>query len=303
MSTAYLFPGLNGLLRRADRNRYLHLPEVRDRLMQAEKVLRSRLGVRLSSEEFLALPMEEIYAIHNISLAAVIICAIQVGVTDRLKKTQAAPQWVMGCSLGDIARAVFSGAYDFEEAIYNHVHFTRSIDGIDKIGRNIGVATSRERPFTDEDFQWFDGIQVDVSRLTPRFLNIGGRNDDLKMVEARADERAWRVMPILDYPAHSRYILPYVKAAEADFLAVRTSAPQIPIFSSLSCRQLSDPEQIKEEFLLSITKTIHWHQAITALVKEHGVSRFVNIGPCLTLTRMMTDIDGSPPAIEASELV
>ncbi len=300
---AFIFPGLNGLLRRADRNRYLVLPEVKERFRQAEVVLSDRLNHKTPLLDLLEKSTEEIYAVENISLAAVVICAIQTGVTDRLRDHGLNPEWVMGCSLGDLARAVYASAYSFEDAVYNHVHFTRGIEGIEKIGRNIGVAAPISSPFDVADYNWFEEIEVDVSCLTPRFLNVGGRHAELGLVEKRATERGWHVMPILEYPAHSRYILPFVQKIEGEFSRVQVNTPQVKIFSSFSCRPLVDPEEIKKEFLLSITKTIHWHKAVTTLVRDHDVSEFVNIGPCRSLSRMMGDIPGAAPVIEADALI
>lgn len=300
--TAYIFPGLNGLLRRADRKRYLHLDEVQARLRQAELALQARFGMKLDLNALLDQSTQDLYAIENISVAAVIICAIQVGVTDRLRSRGFSPDWVMGCSLGDLARAVCAEAYSFEDAICNHVHFTQKIDGIDKIGRNIGVAAPAAAPFNDEDYRWFDNVGVDVSALTPRFLNVGGRYADLEHVEVRAREKGWHIMPILEYPAHSRYILPYVERVQDQFQDVQVLEPKLKMFSSFSCRPIHQPEDIKSEFLLSITQTIHWHRAVTALVRDYGVRQFVNIGPCKSLTRMMGDIPDAAPVIEADQI-
>ncbi|MBC7387204.1 MAG: acyltransferase domain-containing protein, partial [Cryobacterium sp.] len=256
MTTAYIYPGLNGLLRRADRMRFLPLPEVQSRLREAEQVLRDECDLKVDLDDLLAKSAEEIYAIKNISLAAVAICAIQSGVSDRLRKVAPTPAWVMGCSLGDLARAVFAGAYEFRQAVRNHVNFTKDIDGIDKVGKNIGVAAPRDQPFTADDYAWFEEIAVDVSHLTPRFLNIGGRFRELELIEVRAKEKGWRTMTILDYPAHSRYILPFVEKVRINVLEVQTKAPTIPIFSSFSLKPLSDPEEISREFILSITQTL-----------------------------------------------
>lgn len=301
-TTCYMFPGLNGLLRRSDRLRYAELPEVHARFALAEKALRDRLGLEVNLHSLLTGPGEDIYAIKNVSLAAVIICSLQMGAVDHLRKKQRAPDWVIGCSLGDLARAITAEAYDFSDAVVNHVHFTQSIDGIDKIGANIGVAAPAKAPFTEEDFAWFESIGADVSRLTPRFLNVGARFQEIETIKKRADEKRWATMPILEYPAHSRYILPFVENVRASFEKVHTKAPQIPMYSSFSARQISDPEEIKEEFLLCITKTIHWHTAIESLVRDKGVSRFVNIGPCTSLSRMMRDIDVKVDVVEAAAL-
>ncbi len=303
MKTAYIYPGLNGLLRAKDRARFLPLPEVQSRFQQAEKALAEQVGVKVDLNELLSRTTEEIYSIDNISLAAVAICSIQCGVGDRLKATQATPDWVMGCSLGDLARAVFSEAYSFEDAVVNHVKFTRDIGGINKIGKNIGVSTAAGTSFTAEDFAWFDQIQVDVSHFSPRFLNIGGRFEELRQIEERAIAMGWKTQTILEYPAHSRYILPYVEKVKSEVLDVNTTYPKVPIFSSFSARQLTDPQDIKREFVLSITQTIHWDLAVTKLVKEQGVTRFVNIGPCTSLTALMKDIPVQVETMESFELL
>ncbi|WP_413575228.1 acyltransferase domain-containing protein [Bdellovibrio sp. HCB290] len=304
MAVAYIFPGLNALIRKSDRNRFSHLPEVQNYFLKAEEIIAARFEKKISFKEFLELPTEEIYSIKNISLAAVAICCIQTGVAERLRdKLGQSPDWVMGCSLGDLARAVFAGAYSFEDAIFNHIWFTQRIDGIDQIGRNIGVLAPKSEKFEEQDYAWFAETQVDVSCLTPRFLNVGGRYEDLKKVEERAREKGWNTMNILDYPAHSRYILPYVLAVESDFTHVRTYSPQIRIFSSLSAQELTDPKIIKEEFLLSITRTIHWSEAVQRLVQEKGICKFINVGPCRSLSGLMRDIPVNVETIEAFEVL
>lgn len=300
---AFIFPGLNALLRKVDRNRFTHLPEVQEHFSRAEKVIAERFGQHVSFKEFLNLPAEEIYALKNISLAAVAICCIQVGVALRLRKQIGDPQWVMGCSLGDLARAVFAECYSFEDAVYNHIWFTQKIDGIDKIGKNIGVLAPRGQNFTAADYQWFEKICVDVSCLTPRFLNIGGRYKDLLKVEELAKEKNWNIIDILNYPVHSRYILPYVQAVASEFATVQTYTPRVPIFSSVSAQALENPDVIKAEFLLCITQAVQWSKAIQCLVNEKGVTRFINIGPCKSLTGLMKDIPVTVETHEASDLL
>ncbi|MFA6236899.1 MAG: acyltransferase domain-containing protein [Bacteriovorax sp.] len=303
MKTAFLFPGLNGLLRQKDRERYLELPHVKKRLQQAQTALIRELGISVDLIAMLAKNQDEIYRIDNISLAAVAISSIQVGVVDHLREQFPNPDWMVGVSLGDVARAVSAGAYEFETAIISYVKFTNEIDGIDKLGGNIGLATTLQRPFTQEDFDWFEANGVDVSILTARFLNVGALFSALEKVREQARVRGWRVMPILDYPAHSRYIKPYVDAATKDFLKVETVAPKTPLFSTLSCRPLSTSDEIKKEFLKTITDTIHFEKAITALHQEHGVTRFINIGPCKSLYTLLRDIPLNLKIEDAQDLL
>lgn len=302
MKTAYLFPGLNGLLRKNDRERYLELPFVISRLEQAQTALKRDLSIEVNLMDMIKNQSDEIYKIKNISLAAVIISSIQVGVVDHLNKLYPDPDWMVGVSLGDIGRTVCAGAYDFETAVVSHVRFTHKLDGIDKLGGNIGVATTLQRPFTDADFEWFESIGVDVSILTSRFLNVGALYASLDKVRIRATEKSWRVMSILDYPAHSRYIKPFVEASEKEFLEVTTMNPRVPIYSTLSCKSIINPEEMKREFLETITRTIHFEQSIRQLNTDHGVKRFINIGPCKSLYTLLRDISLDFEIIDAQDL-
>jgi [acyl-carrier-protein] S-malonyltransferase len=290
-------------MRRADRGRFIELPEVQEYFKRAEAALASRLNLTVNLNQLVQKEKDEIYAIENLSLAAVIICSIQCGVYKKLESAGLKYDWLMGCSLGDNARAIAAGSYLFEDAVVNHVHFTKNIEGVDKIGANIGVAAKVSHPFSSEDMAWFEEIGTDASHLTPRFLNIGGRFKELQLIRERAKEKRWAVMPILDYPAHSRYIAPYVEKVEDEYRTVSMTAPQKRIFSSLSCKELKQPEEIREEILLCITKTIHWHRAIETLVSEKNVTEFINIGPCRSLSGMMKDIPVDAKLTEASELI
>jgi [acyl-carrier-protein] S-malonyltransferase len=303
MKKVFIFPGLNALLRKGDRARYLDRLSVQKYLTQAEQIIGDHFSQKVLFSEFLNQPTEVIYHVNNISVAAVAICAIQTAVAEDLAEQTGEPDWVMGCSLGDLARTVYARGYSFEDAVTNHISFTQKIDGIDKIGKNIGVLAPRDNIFTAEDYQWFSDIAVDVSCLTPRFLNIGGRFEDLVKVEQRAVERSWNVMTILEYPAHSRYIRPYVDAVASDFTKVVTQSPRIPMFSSLSAQPISDPTVIREEFLLSITRPIHWCQAAEKIHHEYNVTEFINIGPCRSLTGMMKDIPITIQMREAWEML
>lgn len=303
MKQAYIFPGLNALLRRTDRLRYLGRPRVKKYLNHAEEIIGDHFHQRMSFLDFLEGSVEDIYSIQNISVAAVAICSIQTAVAEELAEKEGPPDFVMGCSLGDLARAVFARAYSFEDAVVNHIKFTQKIDGIDKIGRNIGVLAPKSQVFTDEDYQWFSDIAVDVSCLTPRFLNIGGRFQELEKVEERAKEKSWNTMKILEYPAHSRYILPYVECVREDFKSVTVRRPSIPMYSSFSAAPISDPVLIREEFLLSICKPIHWNQAVQAICRNDGVTRFVNIGPCRSLSGLMRDIPVVVECVEAESII
>src|SRR5437868_6868848 len=100
--TAFLFPGMSSLLKKGDRFRFLALPEVQARIVQAESLLREREPERRSLASLLELPTQDLYSLGNIHCTTMLISCMQLGVAERLQKIMPAPDWLVGCSLGDI---------------------------------------------------------------------------------------------------------------------------------------------------------------------------------------------------------
>jgi [acyl-carrier-protein] S-malonyltransferase len=300
MRTVFLYPGLNGLLKKEDRFRYTHLPQVKKRLGQVQNIFKG-LGEEFSFEEYFNQNIEEIYSVQNICRAATAICAIQVGVTDYLMGQYIKPQWMVGCSLGDLARSISAGVCDFEDCIEGYIRFAKNLNGIEKIGANIGVSKRKTGPtngtfsrgpeaFEEAEISDMNNMGLDVSIMTPYFLNIGGTYSLLEQFEKMAQEKNWRVVKILNYPAHSRYIADYVARASERISHVPTREPKIKLFSSISCKQVSDPQELKLELVFNMTKPLRWGEALVRLEKQEGPLRFINIGPCQSISKMIQDL-------------
>lgn len=290
MANVFIFPGLNSLLKPSSRSWFKDYPEVLEHFSIAEKILKKHYGYQDTFLNFLDKPIDEIYEPHNIGLAAVIICSVQVAIYKILINKIGEPDWVMGCSLGDIARNVCSGSFSFETTVEEHFKFTQGIEGIDKIGGNISLVTTDGSSFTDEDFNWFEDIEVDASKLTPRILNIGGLFKDLKKIKDKAEVNNWAAQDLVNYPVHCRHILPIVADSGYDINKITAQAPHIKVFSSVLNKPLETESEIREESILGVIKPIHWHESVFNLIKNHNVDTFVNIGPCRSLSMIMRDL-------------
>lgn len=299
MKTAFIFPGLNGLIKAEDRMRYLHVPEVSLRLKQVEAIFKSVTRTEFKFENYLQGTMQEIYAIENISKAATAICAIQVGVSENLMNKGIKPDWTLGCSLGDLGRAVISHVVNFETCITGYIRFAEKLQGIEKIGANVGVSKPAGAAFTQEEITEIENLGLDISVMTPNFLNIGGRYQDLEMLQTIAKEKRFRTVKILDYPAHSRYISNYVQAAALEVKDIQLQAPSNRIFSCISCDEIIDTDIMKNELMLNMTQPLRWGEAIQKLESYENEMRFINIGPCKSLTKMIPDLHLKSPVYEA----
>jgi [acyl-carrier-protein] S-malonyltransferase len=290
MKNVFLYPGLNGLLKSEDRTRHLDLPQVQKRLAFVEKFFNEKHNEAFSFADYFNMPIEEIYSVQNICRAATAICAIQVGVTDYLQEKNISPEWMVGCSLGDLARSVSAGICTFEDCVDGYIRFAKKLDGIERIGANIGVSKRQSNHFEESELLEMAEMGLDVSIMTPSFLNIGGRFSDLEKFEKLAAEKRWRVVKILNYPAHSRYISDYVVGAAEQISHIPTTTPKVKLFSSISCKEVSDAQELKTELVLNMTKPLKWGQALVELEKQEGPMKFINIGPCQSISKMIRDL-------------
>jgi [acyl-carrier-protein] S-malonyltransferase len=291
MKTVFLYPGLNGLLKNEDRYRYTHLPQVKKRLCQVEDLFKENYGDNFLFKEYFNQNIEEIYSVQNICRAATAICATQVGVAEYLMDQCIKPDWMIGCSLGDLARSISAGVCSFEECIDGYIRFAKKLDGIEQIGANIGVSKPRGQSFVESEFLEMSEMGLDVSVMTPSFLNIGGRYSDLENFEKLANDRRWRVIKILNYPAHSRYIVDFVSNASDKIADVQTYKPKVKLFSTISCKEVSDPKELKTEMIFNMTKPLRWGEALVKLDELEGPLQFINIGPCQSISKMIKDLN------------
>lgn len=300
MKTTFIYAGLNGLLKAEDRLRYLNLPEVRERLKQVEDIFKSQKQIEFKFEQFLRSTTEEVYAVDNISKAATAICAIQVGVSEHLMNKGITPDWTFGCSMGDLARSIVSDIVEFKTCIASYISFSDHIQGIETIGANIGISKLAGAPFTNDEIDEIRNLQLDVSVMTPKFLNIAGRYEEINQLLTEAPARGFRTVKILDYPAHSRYILPYVIAATNQVQDLKFQSPRFRVFSCISCEEITNNlETIKKELLMNTLETLRWGEAISKLEQVEEM-RFINIGPCKSLTKMIPDLNLKSPIFDAA---
>lgn len=299
MKTAFIFPGLNGLIKAEDRIRYLNVPEVAARLKQVEDIFKTHANHEFTFAHYLQGSMQEIYSVENISKAATAICAIQVGVAESLMTKGIKPDWTLGCSLGDLARAVVSQVVSFETCITGYIRFAEKLQGIEKIGANVGVSKPAGAAFTKDEILEMQNLGLDVSVMTPNFLNIGGRYQELEQLQMIAKEKRFRTVKILDYPAHSRYIAPYVHAAAFEVKDIQLQTPTNRVFSCISCDEITNTDIMKSELMLNMTQPLRWGEAIQLLESREDEMRFINVGPCKSLTKMIPDLNLKSTIYEA----
>lgn len=288
-TTVFLYPGLNGFIKEKDRFKYIEIPEVKERLQQVQDIFKTHNDI-FNYREFLSQPVEVIYSVENISKTATMIVATQTGISDYLINRGVHPDMTLGCSLGDLARGVMSGVCRFDDTIHGYIRFSEQLSGVEKIGANVGVSKLDGLAFDKSELDYIESFDLDISVMTPKFLNIGGRNESLTELQKYAQGQSWRFVKILDYPAHSKHIKPFVEAAYLEVKDVEVQRPKYRTFSSISCRELLDPEDLKSEVIMNMTHPLRWGEAVQIIAQQNENVEFINVGPCQSLYKMYGDL-------------
>ena len=278
MSDVVVFSGFNALIADEDRTRFLSTPSVLKRIEEASDILSINLTKYCNGSS------AEMYEIENSPLTAALITAIQVGAFEAVQEKIAPQSWLMGCSLGDIARTVCAGSIDFNELIGTYAKFTELATSMGGIGFN-AVIISRNA-ITQEALKKLNDGGMSVSTMSPFFMNVAGSNDAYKELNDIAGAQGWRVQKILDFPAHSQLLVPHLKPFWDVLPKGEVRLPKFRIFSSLTCRELATCSEIQDEVYLNMVTPVRWAEAVDHLIREESVTRMINIGPCESLTKI-----------------
>jgi [acyl-carrier-protein] S-malonyltransferase len=305
MSTVVAFPGLNSLLKPSNRARLMHLPRVHHRCREAEGYLARRAGIQVDLLELLRRETDVIYSKENVSLAAVATIAIQLGVWDHLLAAGECPDWVMGCSLGDLTKAIVCGVCSFDAVANIPIITLRNNADINRLGAIRSVSSGRNAPFSADDLAWLCEQGLDVSPMSKRMVTVSGCFAHFESLASKAKAAHWRITPIIDFPIHSRYLGHYDGTIRELVASLPFEAPSSSprAYSSMMCKPNTHEDDFRAEFLQLMTSPVYWRQALAQLIREHGVSRLINVGPCDALGSLSADNDLPLETVEADALL
>jgi len=293
------------VLRRKDRKRALAIPEVLSRLKQAQTVLYDQ-GEMRSLIEHLQGSASSLAAMENIHLTAVSVCAIQLGISDRLQHLDEVPDWVMGCSLGDLARSVFSGLVTFEKAIQIQHDLFQTYQNKDHNveGINLGIRSPAAAAFSEYDFEWIGNNGITPSRMSPLFIQLSVNQGQYEKLQEYGQRKNWRIQRAeFDFLLHATELEDLSDSVLIKLADTKLLHPRVKIFSSILNKPLLNLREIRDEARQILWKPLRWQDAIVTLQSTYNVNRFINIGPCRSLSALQRQISPSCRAIEATHQI
>ena len=244
----------------------------------------------------------ELCRTENVHLTAICVLAVQLGITDRLNKMGVFPDWLMGCSLGDLARSVYSGAANFNQIVdYQYQLFLDYGKNEERYrGVNLGIRAPVKAPFLKSDLQWFTDNALFVSSMSPRFLQLSCAPTHLEMVNQHAARKNWRISKTgIEYILHTSQLKTISQQAINSLRHLPLLQPRFPIYSSILNLPINTLEELRQETVQQLWKPLQWADAILSLYRKHRVDQFINIGPCKSLSALQREITPKKRAVEA----
>ncbi len=281
-----LFPGLDALFQTSKLQRWLEISEARRGLDEASTYLSKLTG----QDEDLALFLKS-HSRHHIKdfdRTLVMLTALQVGIARGLREKF---HWdiLLGCSHGDIARSVVAGVISFEHAVGVLWKFSELRKKCPE-----GYAASVrpvEGKLTQNYIDWLEEQGAPVSLWSEGQATIAGSTKLMTELAITGREKGLKIKPVLQYPVHSPSMQPVVTELIQSLHLWTVQKPNCPVFSSVTVEYLNEPEEIVKEALAGAVSAVKWTESIAHLYEKENVTKFINVGPCNSLTGWMLESD------------
>jgi len=280
MKTALLFPGLDALFVSSKLQRWIEVPEVRASLSETNRFLSLLTGQTENLESLVTASSRP--HLEDFDRTTIALAGIQIGIARAVQKIES---WdvVIGCSHGDIARSVVCGVLRLQDAVEIIWTFARLRKDCPP-GRTANVRTVDASPLQKSQIDWLSAQGATLSQWSTHHATIAATQDVIDRVLPACRERGLKVKPIFPFAVHS----PAMSSLADHFTTLspkwELSEPQWPIFSSVYSKFLLNADEIRNEAIAGAVSPIPWIQSLASLCDEHGVKRFLNVGPSNALT-------------------
>jgi len=268
--TAFLFAGQGAQYLGMGRDLYDKYPIVKATIDQASQLLGYDLREIIDHEES---------KLNQTRYTQPAILATSVAIYRLLQEKGYEADMVAGLSLGEYSALVASGALDFEAAI--------ALDGKRGAFLNTPVDVIEEACQKASEF----GVVTPANYNTPNQIVIGGEVAAVdRAVELLKEAGAKRILPLnVSGPFHTALLEPASQKLAEVLTEVQFNDFNCPLVGNTEAK-IMKKDRIAELLTRQVKEPVRFYESI-ALMKEAGVTRFIEIGPGKVLSGFVKKID------------
>ncbi|MEM8663526.1 MAG: type I polyketide synthase, partial [Pseudomonadota bacterium] len=223
--------------------------------------------------------------IERTEIAQPLLFALQVALTEALRRAGLTPAAVVGHSVGEVAAAWASGALGLADAVRviharsTHQEVTRHLGGMAALVLPPDEAVKAIAPFP--------GLEL-AAVNSSRSVTISGPVGALNDFAAAARKKRWAVKRLgLDYPFHCALVDPIRAPLLASLETIEPQTPETPMVSTVTGEQVDDAALGPDYWWDNVRQPVRFYDAVGKLLGDHRL--FVEIGPRPVLTGYMND--------------
>jgi [acyl-carrier-protein] S-malonyltransferase len=272
---AYLFPGQGAQYVGMGSSIYENFYEAKKVFDEANAVLDFDLaGLCFKG------PLEELSRTENCQIAVLTVSIAALRVFESLYgNVIGIPAFTAGLSLGEYSALVASGVIDFGLAAA--LVRKRGIFMADESKKNpgkmlmiIGLSAQAVKEVCNKT-----GTEI-ANFNSPAQIVISGKVGGIEDASSLAKQYGAKKTLVLDVsgPFHSSLMDEAGTLLRAYIEKVPLSSARIPVISNFSAEPMVESEVIKDNLINQVNHTTRWEESVRYMV-EHGVSRFIEIGP------------------------
>ena len=280
MKTALLFPGLDALFVTAHLQRWFGFQKVCESVREMNRILSRLTGENEDLEKLiLESPRPHLKDFDRTSIA---LTAIQIGIAKSLEERE---QWdlIVGCSHGDLARSVICGVLKIEDVVDILWNFRRLLKDCPD-GRTANVRSVDASPLSDSQLRWLESEGAPPSLWSSHHATIATETPQMEQLVKSGRDRNLKIKSVFPFAIHSQVMRPLALGMIEIAPKWKLSESKWPIFSSVRVKFLQNTDEIRSEAIEGVLNPIPWTQTLKTLRGEHGVQRFLNVGPSNALT-------------------
>ena len=198
---------------------------------------------------------------------------------------------VLGLSIGELTAYAVAGVWDFEtglKVVAERGRLMQEACDATKGGMAAIIGGSRE-----DVLAYCKEFDVDAANFnTPGQIVISGDADKIVAACKKNDEtkKFKRAIPLVVAGAYHSRLMEPARAKFAAFLeTVEFKAPQIPVFTNTTGKEISDPAAMREALAKQVVSSVLWEDCVRGAVAR-GVTETIECGPGGVLTGMVKKI-------------
>ncbi len=205
-----------------------------------------------------------------------------------------------GLSLGEITALVFAEAITFDDGLRLVAERGQAMQAASDLAPSgmvsvLGLEQQEIEQLCDEARQT-QVLQI-ANLLCPGNIVVSGHLEACERLAVLAEAAgAMRVVPLPVAGAfHTPLMQPAVERLQAALDRIQIRTPRIPVVGNVHARPHTDPDSIRAALAEQVVAPVRWEDSMRALIQEHGIERFCEVGPGRVLRGLLKRIARKVP--------